>query len=173
MRDTARDLDSLDPADQLELLRVQRSRLADRMRPPWWYLPGVAIVWALFFAGPFTSRSFSSPVSVSTWAILVPVLAVCCLLQWGMTRATGMKAGPRPLRVLQDGLLYRRPGRRAGIAIVVVSFAGLGIEGSLIRHGLLAAAIVVAVLAVAAEVTAQQALLRAFRQDLRGGGEAA
>ena len=89
MRDVARD-----PA-ALELLRAQRSRLADRMRPPWWYLPGVAIVWALFFAGPFTSRSFSSPASVSTWAIVVPVLAVCCLLQWGMTRATGIKAGPR------------------------------------------------------------------------------
>jgi hypothetical protein len=167
MGDTARDL------DPLEQLRVQRSRLADRMRPPWWYLPGVAIVWALFFAGPFTSRSFSSPTSASTWAILVPVLTVCLLLQWGMTRATGMKAGRRPLRVLQDGLFYYRPGRPAGIAIAVVSFAGLGTEGSLIRHGLLAAAIVVAALAVTAEVTAQEALLRAIRQDLRGGGGAA
>jgi hypothetical protein len=167
MRDTARDPAPLDP---LEQLRVQRSRLADRMRPPWWYLPGTAIVWALFFAGPFTSRSFSSPTSVSTWAIVVPILAVCCLLQWGMTRATGMKAGPRPLRMLRDGLFYYRPGRPAGIAMAVVSFAGLGTEGSLIRHGLLAAAIVVAALAVAAEVTGQQALLRAIRQDLRGGG---
>ena len=50
MRDVARD-----PA-ALELLRVQRSRLADRMRPPWWYLPGTAIVWALVFAAPFSSR---------------------------------------------------------------------------------------------------------------------
>ena len=50
MRDVARD-----PA-ALELLRVQRGRLADRMRPPWWYLPGVAIVWALVFAAPFSSR---------------------------------------------------------------------------------------------------------------------
>jgi hypothetical protein len=170
MRDTARDPAPLDP---LEQLRVQWSRLANRMRPPWWYLPGVAIVWALFFAGPFTSRSFSSPRSVSTWAIVVPAAAVCLLLQWGMTRATGIKAGPRPLRVLQDGLFYYRPGRPAGIAIAVVSFAGLGTEGSLIRHGLLAAAIVVAALAVAAEVTAQQALLRAIRQNLRGGGGAA
>jgi hypothetical protein len=167
MPDVARD-----PA-ALELLRVQRSRLADRMRAPWWYLPGVAIVWALFFAGPFTSRSFSSPVAVSTWAILVPALAVCFLLQWGMTRATGMKAGPRPLRVLRDGLFYYRPGRPAGIAIAVVSFAGLGTEHFLIDRGLLAAAIEVAALAVAAEVALQQALLRAIRQDLRGGGGAA
>ena len=166
MRDAASDPAALEP---LERLRVQRSRLAGRMRPPWWYLPGVAVVWALFFAGPFTSRSFSSPKSVSTWAIVVPVLAVCFLLQWGMTRATGIKAGPR----LRDGLFYYRPGRPAGIAIAVVSFAGLATEGSLIRHGLLAAAIVVAAFAVAAEVTAQQALLRAIRQDLRGGGGAA
>jgi hypothetical protein len=166
MRDVARD-----PA-ALELLRVQRSRLADRMRPPWWYLPGIAIVWALFFVGPFTSRSFSSPTSVSTWAILVPILAVCYLLQWGLTRATGMKVGPRPLRVLRDGIFYYRPGRPAQIAMLVVSFAALVTEASLIRRDLLVAAIVVAALAVAANVTAQQALLRAIRQDLRGGGAA-
>jgi membrane-associated phospholipid phosphatase len=170
MGDVARDPRTQEP---LELLRVERNRLADRLRPPWWYLPGVAIVWALFFAGPFTSRTFSSPTSVSTWAIVVPVLAVCCLLQWGLTRATGIKAGPRPLRMLRDGLFYYRPGRPAGIAIAVVSFAGLGTEDSLIRRGLLAAAIVVAALAVAAEVTAQRALLRAIRQDLRVGGGAA
>jgi len=41
------------------------------------------------------------------------------------------------------------------------------------EHNLLAAAIVVAALAVAAEVAAQQALLRAIRQDLRAGGGAA
>ena len=167
MRDTAGEQPTL------ERLRVQRSRLADRMRPPWWYLPGVAAAWALFFAGPFSSRSFSSPASVSTWAIVVPILAIGFLLQWGMTRATGIKAGPRPLRMLLDGLFYYRPGRPAAIAMAVVSFAGLGTESSLIRHGLLAAAIAVAVLAVAAEVAAQQALLRAIRQDLRAGGGAA
>lgn len=170
MRDTARDPAALEP---LEQLRVQRSRLADRMRPPWWYLPGVVIVWALYFAGPFSSRSFSSPSSVSTWAIVVPIAAVCLLLQWGMTRATGIKAGPRPLRLLRDGLFYYRPGRPAGIAIAVVSLAGLTTEDSLIRHGLPAAAIAVAALAVAAQVAAQQALLRAIREDLRAGGGAA
>ena len=170
MRDVAGDQAAREP---LELLRVQRGRLADRMRAPWWYLPGVAIVWALFFTGPFTSRSFSAPNSVSTWAVVIPALAVCCLLQWGMTRATGIKAGPRPLLALQDGLFYYRPGRLAGIAIAVVSFAALGTEASLIRHGLLAAAIVIAALAVAAEVTAQQAILRATRQGLRDGGGAA
>ena len=43
MRDTARDPAAL----ELELLRVQRSRLADRMRPPWWYLPGATIAVAV------------------------------------------------------------------------------------------------------------------------------
>ena len=47
MRDVVRD-----PA-ALERLRVQRSRLADRMRPPWWYLTGSAILWGVLFAGPF------------------------------------------------------------------------------------------------------------------------
>ena len=159
-----------DPA--LELLRVQRGRLADRMRAPWWYLPGTTVVWGLFFAGPFSSRSFSSPASVSTWAIVVPILVVCLLLQWGMSRATGLKVGPRPGRVLQDGLFYYRPGRTAAIAMFVVSLGGLMAEISLIRHGLLAAAIAVAVPAAAAEVALQLAQFRAIRQYLRDGGSA-
>jgi hypothetical protein len=165
MRDVASD-----PA--LELLRVQRSRLADRMRAPWWYLPGTAVVWGLFFAGPFSSRSFSSPASVSTWAIVIPIVAVCFLLQWGMSRATGLKAGPRPGRVLQDGLFYYRPGRPAAIAMFVVSLGGLMTETALIRHGLLAAAIAVAVPAAAAQVALQLAQFRAIRQSLRDGGAA-
>ena len=160
MRDVARD-----PA-ALELLRVQRGRLADRMRAPWWYLPGVAIVWALFFAGPFTSRSFSAPNSVSTWAIVVPVLAACFLLQWGMTRATGIKVGFRNLR-------YPASGRPVRIAVVVVSIAAIVTEHFLIDRGLLAAAIVVAALGVVAEVALLQAALRGIRQELRGGGGAA
>jgi hypothetical protein len=75
--------------------------------------------------------------------------------------------------VLQDGLFYYRPGRPIAIAIAVVSFAGLGVERLLIDHGLTAAAIAVAVLAVAAQVIAQGALLRAVRQNLRDGGAAA
>lgn len=74
MRDVARD-----PA-ALELLRVQRGRLADRMRPPWWYLTGVAILWALVFTVPFGPRFL--PQGVTTWPFLVAALAVACLLQW-------------------------------------------------------------------------------------------
>ena len=121
MRDMARD-----PA-ALELLRVQRSRLADRMRPPWWYLTGVAILYALAFASPFSCGTFPR---VDYWAIVVATLAVACLLQWGLDRATGIKVGPRPLRVLRDGLFYYRPGRPARIAMMVLSLAAIVTEAS-------------------------------------------
>jgi hypothetical protein len=157
MRDVARD-----PA-ALELLRVQRARLADRMRPPWWYLTGIAIVWALTFAMPFRSRYL--PHGVRIWPILLAVLAVACLLHWGLARATG---------IVVDTQVFRFPsGRPAGIAIIVVGAAALVTEFLLVRRGLLVAAIVVAALAVVAEVACQQAQLRGIRQDLRGGGGAA
>jgi hypothetical protein len=159
MRDVARD-----PA-ALELLREQRSRLADRMRPPWWYLTGAAFVWALAFAFPFGSR-FGLPQGVRIWPILVPVLAVACLLQWGLTRTTGIRVGYRDLR-------YPPAGRPARIAVFVVCLAAMGTETFLIDRGLLAAAIVVAALGVVAEMALLQAQLRGIRQELRAGGGAA
>ena len=155
MRDAARD-----PA-ALELLRVQRSRLADRMRPRWWYLTGVAIMYALVFAVPFTSQFLG----VSIWPIFAAASAVACLLQWGMTRATSIKMGFRNLR-------YPASGRPTRIAVVVVSLAAIATEHFLIDRGLPAAAIVVAALAVAAEVVLLQAALRGIRQELRAGGAA-
>jgi hypothetical protein len=155
MRDVARD-----PA-ALEMLRVQRSRLADRMRPPWWYLSGLAILWALSFACPFSSRYL--PEGVRIWPILVAGLALACLLQWGLARATGIKMGFRNLR-------YPYSGRLARIAMPSVALAALVSEAFLIRRGLVVGAIGVAALAVVAEVAGQQALLRGIRQDLRAGG---
>ncbi len=158
MRDVARD-----PA-ALELLRVQRSRLADRMRLPWWYLTGAAIVWAVVFAGPFSSRYLSR--GVPTWPVFVAAAAVACLLQWGLTQATGIKLPFRNLR-------YPSPGRPVGIAILVVCLAAGETEFLLIRGGLLVAAIVVAALGVVAEMACLQIALRVTRQELRGGGGAA
>jgi hypothetical protein len=152
-----------DPA-ALELLRVQRARLADRMRLPWWYLAGSAILWTLVFAGPFSSRYL--PQGVPTWPIFVAAVAVACLMQWGLTRATGIKLPFRNLR-------YPSPGRPVGIAILVVCLAAGETEFLLIRGGLLVAAIVVAALAVAAEMALLQIALRVTRQELRGGGGAA
>jgi hypothetical protein len=153
MRDVARD-----PA-ALAQLRVQRARLAERMRPPWWYLTGIGILWALVFAAPFSSRYL--PHGVRTWPILLAALAVACLLQWGLRRATGI--------AVATGSLRYPSGRPAVIAIIVLAAAALVTEAFLIDRGLLLPAIVVAVLAVVAEVAAQQAQLRGIRQDLRAG----
>jgi hypothetical protein len=143
----------------LELLRVQRSRLADRMRPPWWYLTGFAIMYALLFAFPFASRFLG----VSIWPFFAAALVVAVPLQWGWTRVTGVKMGFR-------NLSYPGPGRPARYAVLVVSLGALVTEPFLIDRGLLAVAVVVAVLAVAAEVALQEILLRGIRQELRGGG---
>jgi hypothetical protein len=156
MRDVARD-----PA-ALDLLRVQRSRLADRLRWPWWYMSGVAILWALTFAAPFRSRYFPQ---VHIWPILLAALAVAGLLQWSLARATGISVGTRMLR--------SPSGRPAAIAIIVVGTAAIVTEFFLIDRGLPVAAIAVGAFAVAAEVVCQQAAMRGIRQDLRGGGGAA
>lgn len=146
----------------LELLRVQRSRLADRMRPPWWYLTGVAIMYAVVFAFPFASRFLGVPV----WPFLVAALVVAVPLQWGWTRVTGIKIGFR-------NLSSPGPGRLTRYAVVVVSLGTIVTEPFLIDRGLLVAAVAIAVLAVAAEVALQEVLLRGIRQELRGGGGAA
>ena len=156
MRDVARD-----PA-ALEQLRVQRSRLADRVRAPWWYLTGIAVMYALVFAVPFAQR-FSG---ASIWLFFAAAVAVALPLQWGMTRTTGIKLGFRNLR-------YPAAGRPVRIAAVVVCLATIEIEHLLIDHGLLVTAVVVAALAVVAELVAQQAALRGIRQELRDGGGAA
>jgi hypothetical protein len=159
MRDVAED-----PA-ALELLRVQRGRLADRMRLPWWYLTGIAIMYALVFAVPFISRYLG----VSIWPLFAAALAVAGLLQWGLGRATGISVG---IPVGIPDLTYR-PGRPARIAMLVVSLAAIVTEHFLIDRGRLAAAITLAVLAVVAEVALLQAAVRGIRQELRGGGGAA
>ena len=155
MRDVARDLTAL------ELLRVQRSQLADRMRPPWWYLTGVAVMYVLVFAFPFASRFLG----VGIWPFFAAALLVAVPLQWGWTRVTGIKMGFR-------NLSYPGPGRLARYAVVVVSLGAVVAEHYLIDRGLIVVAIAVAALAVAAEVALQQVLLRGVRQELQGGGPA-
>ena len=87
-------------------------------------------------------------------------------MQWGLTRATGIKLPFRNLR-------YPSPGRPVGIAILVVFLAASETEFLLIRRDLIVAAIVVAALAVVAELACLQAALRVTRRELRGGGGAA
>jgi hypothetical protein len=154
MPDVARD-----PAP-LDLLRLQRTRLADRFRAPWWYLAGVALLWAMVFAGPFASRYL--PHGFRLWPILIVGGALALLLQWRMTSVTGIKTGFRNLSY--------RPGRPAGITMLVVGLGGAGLERFLIDRDLIALAVVVGVLGVAAQVAAQLAMLRAIRRALRAGG---
>ncbi|HXP54174.1 MAG TPA: hypothetical protein VN847_04435 [Streptosporangiaceae bacterium] len=155
MPDVARD------PTALELLRVQRSRLADRLRPPWWYLTGVAVMYVLVFAFPFASRFLG----VGIWPFFAAALLVAVPLQWGWTWVTGIKMGFR-------NLSYPGPGRLARYAVVVVSLGAVVAEHYLIDRGLIVVAIAVAALAVAAEVALQQVLLRGVRQELQGGGPA-
>jgi hypothetical protein len=147
----------------LELLRVARSRLADQMRWPWWYQSGLAMMYALVFAFPFISR-FDPGIRV--WPFLLPTLAVACLMQWGLTRATGIKVGFRNPR-------FPASGRPTRIAIVAVSLGAVFTEASLIRSDVIVPAIVIAALALVAEMALQQAALRGIREELRGGGGAA
>jgi hypothetical protein len=161
MRDAASDPAALAP---LQRLRVQRARLADRMRPPWWYLAGAAIVWAVVFASPFSSRYL--PRGVPAWPIFVAAAAAACLMQWGLTRATGIRLPFRNLR-------YPSPGRPVGIAILVVFLAADETEFLLIRRDPIVAALVAAALAVVAEMPLLQAAVRVSRRELRGGGGAA
>jgi hypothetical protein len=160
MSDAARDLAAL----ELELLRVQRGRLADRLRPPWWFLTGLTLLWALVFASPFASRYL--PPGFGLWPVFAAALVVAVPLQWAWTRATGIK-------MRFQNLSSPGPGRLTRYAVVVVSVGATVTEHFVIERGLIVAAIVLAVLAVAAEVGLQQALLRVTRQDLRAGGRPA
>jgi hypothetical protein len=157
MRDTASD-----PA-ALDVLRAQRARLADRMRLPWWFLAGFAFIWALIFAGPFSSRYL--PQGIPTWPFFLAAAAVGGLMQWGLTRVTGIKLPFRNLRY--------RPGRPVGIAILVVFFAVGESESLLIRRDMIVAAIVIGVLGVVAQMALLQAALQVTRRELQRGGEAA
>src|SRR5579875_7203 len=146
-------------AAELEQLRAQRAHLADRLRAPWWYLAGFAVVLALTLAVPIGMHYFGG---AGNWSMAALVLWF--LLQGALARASGVAVGTRTLRYPS--------GRAAGIAMMVVVVAALIAEMLLTRHGLVAEAIVVGVLATAVGVGCWQAHLRGIRRDLRTGAEA-
>jgi hypothetical protein len=143
---------------ELELLRAQRARLASRLKTPWWYVAGIAFAWAVAFAVPIGSRYLTGAGIGGTLLAIV----VFYLLQHVLARVSGVNVGTRTL--------YQYPsGRVAGIAMIVLIVAASEVETLLLKHGLLAAAIVVGVLATLAGTGCWQAHLRGIRRDLETG----
>lgn len=140
----------------LEALQAQRANLADRLRPPWWYLAGFGIVMVLVCAVPFATRYLSW----GNWSVLL-ALAVFYLLQAGLARASGVAIGTRTLRY--------RSGRVAGIALMVVVIGAVVAEILLLDHAQGGRALVLAIFAVAVAVVCWRAHLRGIRHDLCTG----
>ena len=86
---------------------------------------------------------------------------VFLLLQHALARVSGVDVGI---------VTWQYPSGRAWtIAMVVVIFAADGLEGLLLEHGMLAAAIVVGVLATLAGTVCWLGHLRGIRRDLETG----
>ena len=142
---------------ELELLRAQRAQLASRLKTPWWYVAGIAFAWAVAFAMPIGSHYLSG---AGIGGLLLAIV-VFYLLQLALARVSGVDVGIRT---------WQYPSGRAWtIAMVVIIFAASGVETLLLEHGLLAAAIVVAVVATLAGTGCWQGHLRGIRRDLETG----
>ena len=145
---------------ELELLRAQRAQLASRLKTPWWYVAGSAVVMALAFATPIGAHYLTG---AYLWGVLLAIVLIL-LLQYALARVSGLALGMRTSQYPS--------GRVWTIAWVVVIFAATWVEGVLLKHGLLAAAIVVGVLATLAGTVCWQGHLRGIRRDLETGRRA-
>jgi len=142
---------------ELELLRAQRAQLASRLKPPWWYVAGTTFAWAVAFAMPIGSRYLTGAGIGSVLLFIVVFLP----LQRALARVSGVDVGI---------VTWQYPsGRVWTVAMVVIIFAAAAVEGLLLEHGLLAAAIVVAVVATLAGTGCWQGHLRGIRRDLETG----
>jgi hypothetical protein len=149
--------DGSEKVAELELLRVQRAQLASRLKAPWWYVAGSAVVMALAFAMPFGAHYLSG---AYLWGVLLAIVLIL-LLQYALARVSGMALGMRTSQY---------PSSRVWtIALFVVIFTANWVEGLLLKHGLLAAAIVVGVLATLAGTGCWLGHLRGIRRDLEAG----
>ena len=149
--------DDTENVAELELLRAQRAQRASRLKTPWWYVAGTAFAWAVAFAMPIGSHYLTGAAIGGSLLVIVVFL----LLQHALARVSGVDVGIRT---------WQYPsGRARTIAIVVVIFAADGLEGLLLEHGMLAAAIVVGVLATLAGTGCWLGHLRGIRRDLETG----
>jgi hypothetical protein len=149
--------DNTENVAELELLRVQRAQLASRLKTPWWYVAGTAFAWAAACAMPIGSHYLTG---TGFWFLLLAIV-VFSLLQYALARVSGVDVGMQT---------WQYPSGRAwGIAMSVILIAAYGAETLLLKHGLLAAAIVIGVLATVAGTCCQQGHLRGIRRDLETG----
>jgi uncharacterized membrane protein YidH (DUF202 family) len=150
--------DGTENVAELELLRAQRAQLASRLKTPWWYVAGMALAWAVAFAMPIGSHYYLTGAGIGG-ALLAGL--VLFLLQYALARVSGVDVGMRT---------WQYPSCRAWtIAVVVVIFAASVVESVLLKHGLLAAAIMVGVLATVAGTVCWLGHLRGIRRDLETG----
>jgi hypothetical protein len=149
--------DGTENVAELELLRAQRAQLASRLKTPWWYVAGSAVVMAVGFAMPIASRYLAG---ADVWGGLLAI-ALILLLQIRLARVSGVALGMRTSQYPS--------GRPWTIAWVLVIFAATAVEGLLLNRRLLAAAIVVGVLATLAGTGCWQGHLRGIRRDLETG----
>jgi hypothetical protein len=149
--------DDTENVAELELLRAQRAQLASRLKTPWWYVAGVVFAWGVALAMPIASRYLTG---AYLWGFLL-VIVVFLLLQYALARVSGVDVGIRTSQYPS--------GRAWTVALVVVIFAASGVEGLLLDRGLLAAAIMVAVLATLAGTVCWLGHLRGIRRDLETG----
>jgi hypothetical protein len=149
--------DDTENVAELELLHAQRAQLASRLKTPWWYVAGSAVVMAVGFAMPIASRYLTG---ADVWGVLLAIVLIL-LLQHALARVSGVALGMRTSQYPS--------GRPWTIAWVVVIFTATWVETLLLKHGLLAAAIVVGVLATLAGTDCWQGHLRGIRRDLETG----
>jgi hypothetical protein len=149
--------DHTESVAELGLLGAQRAQLASRLKTPWWYVAGTAFAWAVAFAMPIGVHYLTGAGIGGALLVIVVLL----LLQYALARVSGVDVGVRT---------WQYPsGRVWTIALVVVIFAASGVEGLLLEHGLLAAAILVGVLATVAGTVCWLGHLRGIRRDLETG----
>lgn len=142
---------------QLELLRTQRAQLASRLKAPWWYVAGTAVVMALAFSMPIGSHYL---IGAGAWCALL-VVVVSFGLQHALARVSGVALGLRT---------WQYPSGRAWtIAMVVLIFTASEVETVLLSHDRLGAAVAVGVLATLAGTACWQGHLWGIRRDLATG----
>jgi hypothetical protein len=148
---------------ELELLRAQRAQLANRLKPPWWYVVGSGIALAVACAMPIGSYYVTGAgLGLGLGVLGIVVLIV---MQQALVRVSGVALG--------TGTWQYPSGRVWSVGLAAVIFANSLLESYLFKGGHPAGAIVVGVLAAVTGTICWHGHLRAIRRDLEAGRFAA